>query len=495
MAVTKWTALGVVLMGSLYATSASSAAAAPKKARTAVAEPRDEGDVDAPVAPPPPASPVPAKTGADVKATFEVKPSTATEEAEEERAREKADAEALAARGEGALALAFGTPADAPVAAGEGKATGLRIRPYLAATGGLKLDFFKGRPGEDKETRMSTLALGRLGIEARWGSLVSAESELMASGGIGLRGASAYEGQAALQVRQQVLRLHKDGFRVEVGRFIDEASADFFSAHVAETFLQDTATRDPLLFSGFNLGNGVRGAYQLFEGLRVALTFNAGNPVSTTSSLMIGGSFPPFERFYSQPYQAVAQGPNNFPDDSFHIMVLTPSVLVDTKYVDARVAFQGFDVDTNTGNSNNDTIRGYNVRGTVRAKLLQGLLVPFASAAYTRNDTLVANDLAKRASDRYQAVNIGGGLDLDVARRYRCAWDCADGFGAQLQQVQFQVGEGLVTTNRYVNVGGTFWLAPNVSLGARFAFWSTQQEYSAQTGERSGIVSLRFIMR
>jgi hypothetical protein len=362
-------------------------------------------------------------------------------------------------------------------------------------SGGLKLDTFKGRPSEDKETRVSSFALGRIGLEARWGTLVSAESELMASGGVGLRGASAYEGQAALQVRQQVVRLHNGGWRVEAGRFIDEASADFFSAHVAETFLQDTATRDPLLFSGFNLGNGVRGAYQLFPGLRFALTFNAGNPVATTASLMVGGSFPPFERFYIQPYQAVNQGPNHFPDDTFHSMVLTPSVLVDTKYVDARFAVQGFSIDSNTNSSANDDIRGYNVRGTVRAKLLDGLLVPFASAAYTRNDTLVLNDLAKRAPDRYQAVNLGGGMDVDLARRHRCAWDCADGLGAQFQQVQFQVGDGLVTTNRYVNVGGTYWIAPNVSLGARFAFWLTQQEYSAATGERSGIVSLRFIMR
>ena len=53
---------------------------------------------------------------------------------------------------------------------------------------------------------------------------------------------------------------------------------------------------------------------------------------------MVGGSYPPFERFYTQPYQAVNQGPNHFPDDSFHIMVLTPSLLVDTKYIDARIA-------------------------------------------------------------------------------------------------------------------------------------------------------------
>jgi len=390
---------------------------------------------------------------------------------------------------------AFGTeaPKDDPHADTDGSK--LEIHPYLLAVGGVKADFVKGRPEENKQNRVSTFALGRLGIKARWTDLVSAESEFMASGGIGLHGTSAYEGQAAMQVRQQVIRLHRGVWRVEAGRFIDEGSVDYYSAHVAESFLQDTATRDPLLFSGFNLGNGVRGQVQLVKGLRAALTFNAGNPVATTSSLMIGGAYPPFERFYTQPYQAVNQGPNHFPDDTFHIMVLTPSLLVDTKYVDARLAVQGFDVNTNMNQENDDHIRGYNVRGSVRAKLLDGLLIPFVSGAYTRNDTLVANNLAQRAKERYQAVNVGGGIDVDVARRFRCNWDCADGFGVQYQNVQYQVGDFLVTTNHYLNVGGTFWIAPYASVGARFAYWSTAQEGSAETGDRSGILSLRFIMQ
>jgi hypothetical protein len=336
--------------------------------------------------------------------------------------------------------------------------------------------------------------MGRLGLKASWGDLVSAESELMASGGTSLHGTSAYEGQAALQVRQQVLRLHRGPWRIDAGRFIDEASVDFVSAHVAETFLQDTATRDPLLFSGFNLGNGVRGQLELVPGLRAALTFNAGNPTSTTSSLMVGGSYPPFERFYTQPYQSVSQVPNHFPDDTFHLMVLAPSLMLDTKLVDARAEVQGFDVNTNTNKENDDHIRGYNARGSVRGKLLDGALTPFASAAYTRNDTLIIADLGKRAGDRYQAVNLGGGVDVNVARRFTCAHDCADGFGLQYQQVQYQIGEGLVTSNRYANVGGTFWIAPNVSLGARLAYWSTKQEGSALTSELSAITALRFIM-
>ena len=49
-------------------------------------------------------------------------------------------------------------------------------------------------------------------------------------------------------------------------------------------------------------------------------------------------------------------------------MMLTPSLLLDTKYVDAQVAVQGFDVNTNTNKEDDDHIRGYNVRGTARAE-------------------------------------------------------------------------------------------------------------------------------
>jgi len=371
----------------------------------------------------------------------------------------------------------------------------LLIRPYALISGGLKYDTVYDKPEEDKQNRASTFALGRLGLRARWKDWVSAESEFMASGGIGLHGTSAYEGQAAMQVRQQMIRLGKDEWRVEVGRIIDPASVDFYSQHIAESFLQDQATRDPLLFTGFNLGNGIRGQYEIFPGLKLALTFNAGNPVSTTSSLMVGGSFPPFERFYTQPYQAVNQGPNHFPDDTFHMYVLTPAIMVDTKYVDVKLAVQGFDIDTNMNRSNDDHIRGYNARGTARVKLVDGMVVPFASGAFTQNDTVMANDLSKRSSDRYRAIDIGGGLDFNYARRYQCSYDCADGFGFQYTNVQYQVGEGIVTTNRYLNVGTTYWLAPNVSLGARFAMWFTEVAGQASVGERSGIVALRFVMQ
>lgn len=367
------------------------------------------------------------------------------------------------------------------------------LQPYVAIAGGLKVDNVIDKEGEDRDDRFVTFAVARFGILGKWG-IATVQSELMANGGIGLHGTSAYEGQAALQVRQQLVRLTYEPWMVEVGRVVDEASVDFISAHVQDTLVQDTATRDPLLYSGYNLGNGIRGTVELVKGLRLGLALNAGNPVSTTSTLAVGGTFPPFERIYTQAYQAVNQGPNHFPDDTFHAIVVTPSVLYGSEYGDVKVAVQGFDIDTNTGKGGDDQVRGYNLRGTGRLKIAHGLVVPFASAAYTRNDTLEPNNLERRSPDRYQAVNLGGGIDFNVARRYAENRDAADGVGLQYQQVQFQVGDGLVTTLRYANLGGTYWLTPHVAVDGRASLWVQQQKGAKDFGERNFIVGLRAVM-
>lgn len=380
-------------------------------------------------------------------------------------------------------------------------AKGFTLTPYAVLVAGFKYDNVIRRgetaeqPADERQDRISTFAMSRFGLLGTYGEHLAVQSELMASGGIGLHGTSTYEGQAALQVRQQVIRVTADRFVLEGGRVLDEASADYVSNHVQDTLFQDTATRDPLLYSGYNLGNGIRATARIVEGLRIGFAFNAGNPVSNTATLMIGGTFPPFERLFTQAYQAVNQGPNHFPDDTFHSMIFTPSVLFDSKYVDAKVALQAFTVDTNTTSTKNDPVRGYNARGTVRAKLLDGMIVPYLNAATTRNDTVVPTAVSTRSKDRYQAIVLGGGLDLNLARRHACKHDCADGIGLQFEQVQFQVGDGVVTSLRYANVGATIWALPYLAVGARFAWWQQTQKGIDDTGERTVTLGLRAVLQ
>jgi hypothetical protein len=370
--------------------------------------------------------------------------------------------------------------------------TAYEVAPFVSIVGGVKGDSPINGPTEDRQPRATTLMLARFGLRAKYGDWLSVESELMANGGPFLHGTSAYEGQAALQVRNQYLQIANHiGFGM-VGRFVDEASADFFSRHVADVFMQDTATRDPLLFSGFNLGNGVRGGFRVGEHVKLGLTLNAGNPVSTTGSLMVGGTFSPFDRFYIQPYQAIGKGPNNYPDDSFHMMMATPWVVVSSPYVDFRAAFQRYVVDTDMTRRTDENIHGYNARAGVRAKLVDRMIEPFANVSFARNDTVLSTDLSKRAPEKYQAIVASGGIDVNVARRFEN--DSADGIGINYVHIQHQIGGGSVTRMHFINVGGTFWLGERVAAGARFAFWVQKQPTTADAGERSVFLTLRYVM-
>lgn len=367
------------------------------------------------------------------------------------------------------------------------------ITPFVTLVGGLKLDKPIQGPNEHKQGRLSTIALTDFGLRGGFGEYVSFESELMLNGGTSLHGSSAFEGQGAFQVRKQVVAVTTGGLRVEVGRVLDEASVDFVSGHVGDSLYQDTALRDPLLYSGYNLGNGVRATYELVPHLRLGFAFNAGNPVSSTSSLMVGGAFPPFDRFYSQPYQAVGKSANGYPDDTFHMMVATPSVLFDSPLLQVHAAFQGLVVDTDTTRTDDENIHGYNARGNVRLKLFEDRLFVFGNVSYAKNDTVTASDVSKLAPDKYKAITAGGGVDVNVVKPFDRS-DVAHGFGAQFEQVQFRVGSGGITTIQYFNVGGTYWLAPQLALGARLSMWKQKTPNVDDTGERAAFVTLRAVL-
>ena len=117
--------------------------------------------------------------------------------------------------------------------------------------------------GGTRDDRVTTLALSRFGFRGQVNEHVYFESEFEANAG--RYGTSAWEGQAAMQVRNQLIRYSFKYGRVEAGRITDPASIDFFSAHIADQLLMDTYIRTPLLSSGFNRGNGVLGVLRVFQ--------------------------------------------------------------------------------------------------------------------------------------------------------------------------------------------------------------------------------------
>ncbi|HEY8212158.1 MAG TPA: hypothetical protein VIG99_31970, partial [Myxococcaceae bacterium] len=197
----------------------------------------------------------------------------------------------------------------------------VELHPMLQISGGLEGEL-PYAPAY-RAPRLTTQMVSRFGLRARLAEWIEAESELEANAGI--HGASAWEGQAALSVRNQLIRFRGARWKVEVGRVTDDASVDYFSQHVADFLVADPFTRDPFLYTGYNRGNGVLGTFDVTPSLRLGVTANAGNPVALTGSLPIGGAFTPFERFYIQPYQAVNQVANHYPDDTFQMYLLAPS--------------------------------------------------------------------------------------------------------------------------------------------------------------------------
>jgi hypothetical protein len=334
----------------------------------------------------------------------------------------------------------------------------IAIRPFAAVVGGLKGELNLTRPGVVRENRLTTLAVSRFGLRAELADWISAESELEANAGF--HGTSAWEGQAALQVRNQLVRLSGARWKVELGRVTDEASVDFHSAHVADLLLTDAPTRDPFLFTGFNRGNGILGTFEVVPGLRLGLTLNAANPVAMTGSLPVGGTFNVFERFYLVPFQAVNQVANHFPDDTFHMMLLSPSVLFASPAVEARGEVQLYQVNTNTTRADDHYIYGFNARAAVRARLLDGRLLPFLNLAFDRNDILDPMT-ARVIPDKYSSLTAGAGVDYQYSGE--------NGVGVQYVRVQHRQGGGVITVRQYANLGTTFWLTPAVSLGGRLS--------------------------
>jgi hypothetical protein len=131
-----------------------------------------------------------------------------------------------------------------------------------------------------------------------------------------------------------------------------------------------------------------------------------------------------------------------------------------------KAEVQGYQVDTDTTNAFDWFIYGFNARASARVKLLGGKLQGFANVAFDRND--VFDQTTKRLSpDKYISFCSGIGADFNYSG--------TNGIGAQYVRIQFRQGGGTISVLQYANLGTTYWVAPNVSLGARLAYAVRQE--------------------
>jgi hypothetical protein len=361
-----------------------------------------------------------------------------------------------------------------------------KLRPYIALVGGVEYETLQTNPDDPREDRGVTIALSRLGLRGDLGHGISFESEFEVNAGP--HGTSVWEGQAALQVRNQLVRLERWNARLDAGRITDDSSLDYFSDHVADQLLTDGFTRGSLLASGFNRGNGILARYEVLPGLKPGITVNAANPTSTTASLVVGGTFPPFSRFYFAPHQQVGRDASKFPADEYHIVVVTPSVTFTRGWFDAQGGVQFFRVNTNTSTAMDQKLDGFNIRTGVAARILGDRLHPFANFSVVQNEVVDPNDGTRLSGDIFTGVTLSFGLDWNYLGR--------NGVGAQYALIQDQQGSATRATQHFFNLGSTYWISETTAVGARVGVFARCEDLDGMgcpqyEGERSYFMTLR----
>jgi hypothetical protein len=372
------------------------------------------------------------------------------------------------------------------------------VKPILAIAGGIMGEHSIESANKNKEDRVTTMAITRFGLEGRLGPYVSFRSEFERN--IGRHGTGIWEGTASFSVRDQFIRLQRWGVTLDGGIIFDEASLDFFSAHTADLLLADRYTRDPLLYSGFNRGQGLRAAYERW-GLRLGLSYTEGNPLSTSTSFQVGGAFAGGSRLWERPLGNFRIGQ---PDDDLHFRVLSPSLTYAHRWVELKAVAQVFWVNYQASAKEDPNLFGYTLKGNARlyghiSGKVPMTLSPFANFAIVRNEVL--NNAAGYANQlldtRFWAITAGGGMDLFILGRsglgfsYVVVRDESPGFSTIMGMTTEPV---TTTTQHYINGGLTYWVTEYVAAAARVASYRRVQDNQPDELDVSVFGTLRLVL-
>ncbi len=376
------------------------------------------------------------------------------------------------------------TPADivAPPAAPRGK----WFEPYGAIAGGVNLQSLHQAPNDMTSAQNPTVAISRMGLRGGIGEHVTFASEIEATlgGGMGY-GASVWEGQAALAIRDQFVRYTRSGFSFAVGRIDDPASFDYVSSNIGDLLYADTYTRDPLLYSGADRGNGLFASYAITEHLTAGLTFHSTNPTGITGTLEIGGKLQPFDRPFYLAAAQVGNSQDSLPDQNLHIYFGSPSLMWKNDFLEVQTEVQMYSLDTQVAVTTDQTIRGYNLRLGARGKL--GKLTPFMNVSRNRNEILDPTDSLYRLPELFRSYTFSTGADYAIDKRF--------GIGAQYALVDTREPDQHVREH-YLNVGATWWIEDGFAVGLRGSVFAQQiSGETMTTGSRSIFATARLVMR
>jgi hypothetical protein len=363
------------------------------------------------------------------------------------------------------------------------------IEPYGAIAGGMHLESLHQPPDVETGTQNPTVAISRLGVRGGVGKYITFASAFEASlGGPLGYGASVWEGQAAVAIRDQYLRYSRAGFSIAAGRINDPASFDYVSAHMGDLLYTDKYTRDPLLYAGADRGNGIFASYDINKFVTVAGTFHSTNPTGITGTLVIGGKLTPFDRPFYLAAAQVGNSQNNLPDQNLHIYFGSPSVMFKSEYIDAQAELQMYSLDTQQAVEEDQTIRGYNARFGVRGKFETdyGKFTPFFNVSRNKNEILDPIDSMYRLPDLFTSYTVTTGMDYDYQKK--------NGIGFMYALVGTSEPEHR-TREHYFNLGTTYWIEDSVALSLRGAVFNQQLSGEAMsTGSRSVFLTARLVL-
>jgi hypothetical protein len=363
------------------------------------------------------------------------------------------------------------------------------IEPYGAIAGGMMLESLHRAPGQQTGTQNPTVAISRLGVRGGIGPHITYASEFEAAlGGPLGYGASVWEGQAALAIRDQFVRYTRAGWSVAAGRIEDPASIDFVSEHMGNLLYADLFTRDPLLYSGYDRGNGIWGSYDITSHVTAGLTFHSTNPTGITGTLEIGGKLQPFDRPFYLAAAQVGNSQNNLPDQNLHIYFGSPSVQLHYDHFQAQAEVQMYSLDTQEAINSDQTIRGYNFRLGARAMLdtQAGLVSPFANVSNNRNEILDPTDSKYRLPELFRSYTVSAGVDWDYQKH--------NGVGFSYAMVDTREPDQHVREH-YLNLGTTYYVEDSLAIGVRAAVFAQQiSGEMVTTGNRSLFVTARLVL-
>jgi len=363
------------------------------------------------------------------------------------------------------------------------------IEPYGSIAGGVRLESLHQPADADRQPQNPTVAVSRVGIRGGFGDHITYASEFEAAlGGPLGYGASVWEGQAALAIRDQFVKYKRWGFGLAAGRIGDPASFDYTSKHVADLLLTDLYTRDPLLYSGADRGNGLIAEYDLGEHVILGATFHSTNPTGITGTLIIGGKLQPFDRPFYLASAAVGNNQNNLPDQNLHIYFGSPSVRLKFDNWEAQSEVQLYTLDTQQAIMDDQTIRGYNLRIGARGwiDLPVGTLTGFANASRNQNEILDPIDSKYRLPDLFTSYTVSGGVDYDYWKK--------NGVGFQYAMVDTREPD-LHTRMHFINLATTYWIEDHLAIGLRGSVYAQQISGEMMTtGSRSLFITARLVL-